>query len=132
MSFQPSTTKPTCHCLDSLKTLPSLVAQFGNSSEKCHGKVYLTDWATKQCSYSEALDLKQPKIPVLGLVTVPGSGNTWTRSLVQRLTAVLSGSVYARKEVFNRGLYGELEPWNSKRTSFIKNHLFQFNEATKS
>ncbi len=94
--------------------------------------MFLTDWAIKKCSYAEALDLKQPKIPVLGLVTVPGSGNTWTRSLVQRLTAVLSGSVYARKEVFNRGLYGELEPWNSKRTSFIKNHLFQFNEATKS
>ena len=116
---------PFCYCDDTLASLSSLSRNTsGKNGSACHGKMYLTDWATKQCSYAEFLDPVHPKIPLVGLVTVPGSGNTWSRSLAQRLTGVLSGSVYNSKEVFNRGLPGEFEDWESGKTSFVKNHLF--------
>ena len=33
-------------------------------------------------------------MPKIGLVSFPGSGNTWTRYLIESLTGVFTGSVY--------------------------------------
>lgn len=42
-------------------------------------------------------------IPRTALVSHPGSGNTWTRHLVQQLTGLHSGSIYANSYISKRG-----------------------------
>ena len=56
------------------------------------------------------------------LVSFPGSGNTWTRLLIEEVTGYYTGSVYSDKNLYNGGLLGELEKMNNGRTVVIKNH----------
>lgn len=39
------------------------------------------------------------------LASFPGSGNTWIRGLVERLTGVFTGSFYNDKDLYVKGIY---------------------------
>lgn len=59
------------------------------------------------------------------LSSLPGSGNTWIRSVVEEATRLWSGSVYHDERLFRAGFRGEMEiPWEHRhsRYSVIKSH----------
>ena len=39
----------------------------------------------------------------MALATFPGSGNTWIRGLIERLTGYFTGSVYGDQQLFKQG-----------------------------
>ena len=43
----------------------------------------------------------------VGLVSVPGSGNTWVRGLLERATGICTGSIYCDQPLRQRGFMGE-------------------------
>ena len=88
----------------------------------CSAQIHITPFGLSTCKHAAFLNPNQTKIPQVALISVPGSGNSWTRCLFQSLSGILSGSVYWSQQNFEMGLYGEMEPWNSRRTTFIKNH----------
>ena len=47
--------------------------------------------SSKQCRERTFLDRKSP---IVGLVSTPGSGNTWLRHLLEQATGIFTGSVY--------------------------------------
>ena len=47
--------------------------------------------SSKQCRERTFLDRKSP---IVGLVSAPGSGNTWLRHLLEQATGIFTGSVY--------------------------------------
>ena len=129
----PAAKRLSCGCFRSLKALKQITAHdlLKGRGAKRNAEMFITNWAIRKASYATYLHLKNPKVPVVGLISVPGSGNTWTRLLVQKLTGVLSGSVYSDRTLFmEAGLVGESEPWHSRRTSFVKNHLRSINPTS--
>ena len=46
------------------------------------------------------------RLPV-GLVSVPGSGNTWVRGLLEKATGICTGSIYCDHPLRNGGMIGE-------------------------
>ncbi|CAK8688776.1 unnamed protein product [Clavelina lepadiformis] len=56
------------------------------------------------------------------LRSVPGSGNTWLRHLIESATGVFTGSVYHDQVLASGGFLGELDSISSGRTSVIKAH----------
>lgn len=48
----------------------------------------------------------QDRVPV-ALVSVPGSGNTWTRGLLEKATGICTGSIYCDAPLRNKGFVGE-------------------------
>ena len=91
--------------------------------------------ATEKCSRARFLYPRDPPYPITPLLSIPGSGNTWTRLLVQHLTGILTGSVYYDGEKVRSGLYGESLLWNKfpqnyPRTFVIKTHSWHdFNNS---
>ena len=45
--------------------------------------------------------------PPVGLVSVPGSGNTWVRGLLEKATGICTGSIYCDHPLRNGGMIGE-------------------------
>ena len=45
--------------------------------------------------------------PVVALVSLPGSGNTWVRGLLQKATGVCTGSIYCDRTLRAEGFCGE-------------------------
>lgn len=45
------------------------------------------------------IKLSLKPLPLTGLISFPGSGNTWTRYLIERLTGIATGSVYCAERV---------------------------------
>jgi hypothetical protein len=62
------------------------------------------------------------KLPIIILTSNPGSGNTWSRLLIESATGYYSGSVYNELTMFKNGFIGELEPPTSGRTVVVKSH----------
>ncbi|KAK3874549.1 hypothetical protein Pcinc_020508 [Petrolisthes cinctipes] len=56
------------------------------------------------------------------LASYPGSGNTWTRQLLQAATGIFTGSIYRDQQLFISGYTGELEAWDSGTTFTQKTH----------
>lgn len=42
--------------------------------------------------------------PTMALISYPGSGNTWIRGIIERLTGYFTGSVYADKNLYIKGI----------------------------
>ncbi|CAG7722163.1 unnamed protein product [Allacma fusca] len=59
----------------------------------------------------------------VGLVSYPGSGNTWLRHLIEFSTGVFTGSVYMDEDLLAKGFLGEKEAWDSGSTVVQKLHL---------
>ena len=112
-----------CCCLKSLGDLVRLgvSSECSNSVYEREIHVYLTQTAFDKCSQADFMNPSMPTFPPIGVATIPGSGNTWTRVLLEKLTGVRSGSVYNDGQL-HQNLKGESESWHSKRVSFIKFH----------
>nr|CAB3267771.1 WSC domain-containing protein 1-like [Phallusia mammillata] len=57
------------------------------------------------------------------LGSCPGSGNTWTRYLLEKATGYYGGSAYGERIMHLSGFLGEMFPIGEGRTDFVKNHL---------
>ncbi|KAL7647314.1 UNVERIFIED_CONTAM: hypothetical protein RMT77_000909 [Armadillidium vulgare] len=56
------------------------------------------------------------------LVSFPGSGNTWTRYLIEAATGIFTGSVYNDTTLYKLGFLGEKEKPSSGKTITVKTH----------
>ena len=56
------------------------------------------------------------------LVSYPGSGNTWTRYLVEAATGVFTGSVFNDESIVSAGHYGEARNFSDGSTLLQKTH----------
>ena len=56
----------------------------------------------KRCSFRRAKDHD-----IVALVSVPGSGNTWVRGLLEKATGICTGSIYCDVPLRNGGFVGE-------------------------
>jgi hypothetical protein len=65
----------------------------------------------------------------VGLVSVPGSGNTWVRGLLETATGICTGSIYCDHPLRNAGMIGEYV--KTGRVLVVKTHTsdYQWNEA---
>ena len=65
----------------------------------------------------------------VGLVSVPGSGNTWVRGLLEIATGICTGSIYCDHPLRNAGMIGEYV--KTGRVLVVKTHTsdYQWNEV---
>lgn len=42
-------------------------------------------------------------IPKMSLASYPGSGNTWIRGIIERLTGIFTGSIYEDQQLYANG-----------------------------
>lgn len=63
-----------------------------------------TSSLVKLCSKREYM---HPPLPVTMLASFPGSGNTWIRYVLERVTGIYTGSVYNASLLKNNGFPGE-------------------------
>ena len=118
----------SCSCIGSLINLSDLHL-ISEPPSGCRNEVFHTENALNKCSDVAFMDPKKPKFPYIGLATVPGSGNTWTRALLEKLTGVYTGCIGFSAEIYDkRNLRGEREFWKSGTTTFIKYHPFYKHE----
>ena len=61
---------------------------------------------TKQYQTCKELSFKKQR-GVVGLISFPGSGNSWVRQLLETSTGVFTGSVYCDKSYVQAGMVGE-------------------------
>ena len=71
------------------------------------------------CKFMKGVD-RQP----VGLVSVPGSGNTWVRGLLEKATGVCTGSIYCDHALRNGGLIGEYV--KTGRVLVVKTHTSDY------
>ncbi|KAJ8044701.1 WSC domain-containing protein 2 [Holothuria leucospilota] len=64
-------------------------------------------------------------MPLVALVSAPGSGNTWLRYLIEKMTGIYTGSIYNDKSLRKGGFLGETEPPRSGRVVVVKMHNIQ-------
>jgi len=62
--------------------------------------------------------------PLTSLTSYPGSGNTWTRYLIEEYTGYYTGSVYNDIVLYKGGFKGEIEDWREGRTIVVKAHSY--------
>ncbi|XP_070535186.1 sialate:O-sulfotransferase 1-like [Ptychodera flava] len=60
--------------------------------------------------------------PLTMLVSLPGSGNTWTRHLIEQATGFYTGSKFSDRKLYEGGLLGELEDYMAGTTLTVKVH----------
>nr|XP_039250683.1 uncharacterized protein LOC120328305 [Styela clava] len=85
------------------------------------------------CSHREYMNtgLNSPEVitnlpyPRTGLVSAPGSGNTWTRFLIEQATGLWTGSVFNDRGLYRGGLKGEIEECDKNTTVVIKAHCIK-------
>ena len=70
-----------------------------------------------------SLDVIDPPGLITGLLSIPGSGNTWLRYLIQRTTGFVTGSLYNNGDLYNNGFPGEII--DDASAIVVKSHLFQ-------
>ena len=58
--------------------------------------------------------------PIVVLASVPGSGNSWVRQLLEAATGIYTGAVYCDPAYFKAGMIGELIDTNN--VLVVKNH----------
>ena len=76
----------------------------------------------EECQQYRTRFLLQNSLPARALVSYPGSGNTWTRYLVEAATGVFTGSIYHNEGIINEGLYGEAREYSDGSTLLQKTH----------
>ena len=62
------------------------------------------------------------EFPLVLLVSLPGSGNTWLRQLFEKATGFYTGSIYNDKSLFEGGLFGEALRFEDGQTPLVKTH----------
>ena len=71
-----------------------------------------------------SLDVLDPPGPMTGLLSIPGSGNTWLRYLIQSATGFITGSLYHSDGLYKYGFPGEMIDDGS--AIVVKSHLFRY------
>ena len=84
---------------------------------------FITPFAMEQCSRARLLNEQDPPYPINVLLIIPGSGNTWTRLMIEHLTGILTGAIYYDVEKVRSGLNGETFEWPFE-SLFISYNLF--------
>ena len=74
--------------------------------------------------FGKSLKILDPPGTITGLLSFPGSGNTWLRHLIQRATGFLTGSVYFAPFLYHNGFPGE--NIDNGTAIAIKSHLNSF------
>ncbi|XP_071824617.1 sialate:O-sulfotransferase 2-like isoform X1 [Apostichopus japonicus] len=64
-------------------------------------------------------------LPVVALASLPGSGNTWLRYLIERVTGIYTGSIYNDTSLYRGGFKGELKDPYTGQTVVVKMHEIQ-------
>ena len=72
----------------------------------------------KWCRHSP--QFRETPGPLVGIVSFPGSGNTWVRYLLQQMTGILTGSVYEDGDLRRNGFKGETH--RSGKVLVVKTH----------
>ena len=62
----------------------------------------------------------------VGLLSFPGSGNTWLRYMIQKTTGIMTGSVYNETNLLFNGFPGE--SLSNGSVIVIKSHLQSVDE----
>ena len=75
-----------------------------------------------ECKEFKTRFVVRDSLQTRALVSYPGSGNTWTRYLVEAATGVFTGSFYHNKGIINKGLYGEAREYSDGSTLLQKTH----------
>ncbi|XP_077977094.1 sialate:O-sulfotransferase 2-like [Glandiceps talaboti] len=60
--------------------------------------------------------------PLVALVSFPGSGNTWTRHLLEIASGIYTGSIGNDRGLFRGGFRGQLEDYRKGNTLIVKTH----------
>ena len=74
------------------------------------------------CSQYRTRFVVRHSLQTRALVSYPGSGNSWTRYLLEASTGVFTGSIYNNQGIVAAGLYGESRPYNDGSTILQKTH----------
>ncbi|XP_075882109.1 sialate:O-sulfotransferase 2 [Nelusetta ayraudi] len=82
--------------------------------------VYQTQIQDKRCLDQHFLPSKAKEL--VALASFPGSGNTWTRHLIELATGYYTGSYYFDTSLYNKGFKGEKDHWESRTTICVKTH----------
>ncbi|XP_070559998.1 sialate:O-sulfotransferase 1-like isoform X2 [Ptychodera flava] len=101
---------------------------FTKQSSACNFRMSTKNSVPRTDSEETALDcsvrLAAPgTFPVIVLASPPGSGNTWTRHLIQQATGFYTGSEYNVAAMTNKGFAGEVEDWTTGTTLTVKTHF---------
>ena len=135
-------------------TLADIQKEFGrNVTEQC--KKPRLQFEKRTCTRYLEMKFMKNKTERVGLVSFPGSGNTWCRLLLEEMTGYFTGSVYKDKRLLCGGMLGEeiadgsvvaikthdVNPWITKMIflyrnpwhAFVSYHTFQkFRDHTSS
>ena len=65
-------------------------------------KIYRTLAEDQKCEPLSFLPINN-NIKKAGLISFPGSGNTWTRHLIEQASGIYTGSVYGDKRLYKSG-----------------------------
>ena len=76
----------------------------------------------EECQQYRTRFLLQNSLPARALVSYPGSGNTWTRYLVEAATGIFTGSVFNNQGIFDAGHLGERREYSDGSTILQKTH----------
>ncbi|KAJ8043537.1 WSC domain-containing protein 1 [Holothuria leucospilota] len=68
---------------------------------------------------------------VVALASAPGSGNTWTRHLLESASGIYTGSIYKDKKLYRAGFYGEYEDYVAGTVLVVKCHRFKAENSEK-
>ena len=72
----------------------------------------------------DSLKIVEPPGPITGLLSYPGSGNTWLRYLIQKSVGYVTGSVYFSEMLYKNGFPGE--KLDNGSAIVVKSHLNSF------
>ena len=72
----------------------------------------------------DSLKIVEPPGPIIGLLSYPGSGNTWLRYLIQKSVGYVTGSVYFSEMLYKNGFPGE--KFVNGSAIVVKSHLNSF------
>ena len=75
-----------------------------------------------QCGGYRTRFLVTNSLQTRALVSYPGSGNTWTRYLVEAATGIFTGSIFIDPGIVNAGHYGEARNYSDGSTLLQKTH----------
>lgn len=94
-----------------------------NESHPTYVEIYRTLKIDENCFFKKTFVSDKKSFPYLGILSFPGSGNTWFRHLLEMTTGYYSGSVYDETEMFSHGFFGETVSMTSNKILGVKDHV---------
>nr|XP_039251256.1 uncharacterized protein LOC120328782 isoform X1 [Styela clava] len=129
-----STTTTTTIHTSTTTTIRSTTVSHNSKSKHPVKDVWSDDWPRVNiynCAHMEFMNrginshqrFKTWPYPRTGVVSFPGSGNTWTRHLIQQASGLWTGSVYSDRSLFAGGFLAELDECDDNSTVAVKAHF---------